>query len=78
MLDERYLSPQELADRLKVHRKTIIRRFEERSGVLKLRGPKGSIMLRIPESIAEAWIRENSQGFALTAAKPRGRQRGRQ
>lgn len=59
MLENCY-SPQQLAKLWSLHPETIRRRFIDMPGVLKLPGKKGTLTLRIPESIALRYSREIS------------------
>ena len=60
-----YLSPKEIADLLKVSVDTVVRRFENRPGVLDLGSPESRFtrryrVLRIPRPVFEAYLNEAS------------------
>jgi hypothetical protein len=63
--DTAYMSPKEIADLLKVSVDTVVRRFENRPGVLDLGSTESRFtrkyrVLRIPRSTFEAYIAEIS------------------
>lgn len=71
-LDEVIWTPGELAARLKLHKKTILRRFQDRAGVVRIVGPGGNVTLRIPDSAVRQWLDESTRGWQLGAGR-RGR-----
>jgi hypothetical protein len=63
--DTEYLSPQEIADLLKVSVDTVVRKFERRAGVLNLGSSESRFtrryrVLRIPRTVFEAFVIETS------------------
>lgn len=73
-LNETIWTPGELAARLKIHKKTILRRFQDRAGVVRIVGPGGkNVTLRIPDSAVQAWLEETTRGWTLSTGR-RGRQ----
>ena len=63
--DVEYLSPQEIADLLKVSVDTVVRKFERRAGVLNLGSRESRFtrryrVLRIPRTVFEAFVAEIS------------------
>ena len=67
--NEVYLTPAEVAARLKISTKTVIRKFENRPGVLNLGSERRPgkrnerekyAILRIPEEVLGEFIAENS------------------
>lgn len=63
--DTEYLTPQEIAKLLKVSTDTVVRKFENRKGVVDLGSSESRFtrryrVLRIPRSVFEAYLRETS------------------
>jgi hypothetical protein len=63
--DTEYLTPQEIADLLKVSTDTVVRKFENRTGVLDLGNSESRFtrryrVLRIPRTVFEAFVIETS------------------
>jgi hypothetical protein len=64
---ERYFKPAEVAEKLAVSEDTVRRTFAAVPGVLKLgaygrRKKRDCVMLRIPESVLERFVREHTVG----------------
>ncbi|MBN9615251.1 MAG: hypothetical protein BGO25_18180 [Acidobacteriales bacterium 59-55] len=65
--DVEYLTPQEIAELLKVSTNTVTRKFERRNGVLDLGSSESRFtrryrVLRIPRTVFEAYVIEASVG----------------
>jgi hypothetical protein len=63
--DSEYLTPQQIADLLKVSTDTVVRKFENRAGVLDLGSSESRFtrryrVLRIPRTVFEAYVTETS------------------
>jgi hypothetical protein len=63
--DVEYLTPQEIAELLKVSVDTVVRKFEQRKGVLDLGSRESRFtrryrVLRIPRTVFEAYVIETS------------------
>jgi hypothetical protein len=63
--DVEYLTPQEIAELLKVSTDTVVRKFEHRRGVLDLGSSESRFtrryrVLRIPRTVFEAYVIETS------------------
>ena len=63
--DAEYLTPQEIAALLKVSTDTVVRKFEQRRGVLDLGSSESRFtrryrILRIPRTVFEAYVIETS------------------
>jgi hypothetical protein len=63
--DNEYLTPQQIADILKVSTDTVVRKFERRNGVLDLGSSESRFgrryrVLRIPRTVFEAYVIEAS------------------
>lgn len=63
--DTEYLTPQEIAELLKVSTDTVVRKFERRNGVLDLGSSESRFtrryrVLRIPRTVFEAYVIEAS------------------
>lgn len=63
--DNEYLTPQEIAELLKVSTDTVVRKFERRNGVLDLGSSESRFtrryrVLRIPRTVFEAYVIEAS------------------
>lgn len=63
--DNEYLTPQEIAELLKVSTDTVVRKFERRNGVLDLGSSESRFtrryrVLRIPRVVFEAYVLEAS------------------